>query len=73
MSALTALESDMAGCSVFLVRGDSCLQAQPLEVLLQTPFVHLNKAPLLKAHDADQDRLTQGLDFGDIFGDVLLQ
>lgn len=73
MSARAGLESDTAACSVFLSRGEGCLQAQVLEVVLQIPFVHLSKAPVLKIHDADRGRLTQGLNFGSVFGDALLQ
>ena len=69
MSARAALESDTAACSVFLARGESGLQAQALEVVLQIPFVQLSKAPVLKIHDADRGRQTQGLNFGSVFGD----
>lgn len=50
--ARAALEIDTAACSVFLC-GEGCLPAQVLEVVLQIPFVHLSKAPVLKIHDAD--------------------
>jgi hypothetical protein len=37
--------------------------------VLQIPFVQLSKAPVLKIHDADRGRQTQGLNFGSRFGD----
>lgn len=47
------------------------LQAQTLEVVLQIPFVRLNKASVLNIHDADQGRLMQCLNSGGDLGSAL--
>jgi hypothetical protein len=73
MSARAGFESDTAAYSVFLFRGEGCLQAQAVEVVLQIPFVYLSKTPVLKIHDAGRGRPTQCLDLGGVFGDALLQ
>ncbi|CAH0305397.1 hypothetical protein SRABI06_04715 [Pseudomonas brassicacearum] len=73
MSARAALEIRYCGMlSISRARGGG-LQAQALDVVLQIPFVQLSKAPVLKVHDADRGRLTQGLNFGSVFGDALFQ
>lgn len=38
---------DTVAGSVFISRGDRCLQAQALEVVLQIPFVQMSKTPVL--------------------------
>jgi hypothetical protein len=45
MSARAGFESDTAAYSVFLFRGEGCLQAQAVEVVLQTPSFTLVKRP----------------------------
>ena len=48
-------------------------QAQALEVVRQIPFGELSDVPPLKVHDANRGSLTQGLNFGSVFGDALFQ